>query len=162
MYTSTVQPASLLLILHSRPTPVFKSLIPLCSFCISPSAPSPPSLAPDCPSSPPASSSPQTPSGFFNGMLEVFEPGALNCYTFFRPIPLTLSASWIPILTHFPLSRFLDCLFCDLIAPTSGLAFSLVMPCTLAAASLFSSGRAYLSLSFLPTFFLRLIPTLIM
>ena len=31
-----------------------------------------------------------TPSGIFNGMLGVSEPGALNCYTFFRLIPLTI------------------------------------------------------------------------
>ena len=39
-------------------------------------------------------------------MLEVFEPEALNCFTFFRLIPLTLSVSRNPILTHFPLSGF--------------------------------------------------------
>ena len=39
-------------------------------------------------------------------MLEVFEPGALNYFTFFRPILLTLSVSRNPILTHLPLSRF--------------------------------------------------------
>ena len=49
---------------------------------------------------------PLTLSGFFNGMLEVFEPGALNYLTFFRPILLTLSASRNPILTPLPLSLF--------------------------------------------------------
>ena len=38
--------------------------------------------------------------GFSNGMLEVFEPEALNYFTFFRPILLTSSASRNPILTH--------------------------------------------------------------
>ena len=91
-------------------------------------------------------------SGFFNGMLEVFEPAALNCFTFFRPILLTLSVSRNPILTHLPLSGFLNSLLCVLIAPTPGLAFSLVMTHTLAAASSsFSSGMAYPSLNFLPT-----------
>ena len=28
-------------------------------------------------------------SGFFNGMLEVFEPGVVNCYIFFRPTTLS-------------------------------------------------------------------------
>ena len=51
---------------------------------------------------------------------------------------------------------------CVLIAPTPGLAFSLVMPRTLAAALSLSSVRAYLSLNFLPPILLRLIPTLIM
>ena len=34
-----------------------------------------------------------TPSELFNGMLGVSEPGALNCRTFFRLIPLTLLVS---------------------------------------------------------------------
>ena len=39
-------------------------------------------------------------------MLEVFEPGALNYFTFFRPILLTLYVSRNPILTHLPFSEF--------------------------------------------------------
>ena len=101
---------------------------------------------------------PLTLSRFFNGMLEVFEPGALNYFTFSRPILSTLSAFRNPILT--PLSGFLDSLLCLLIAPTPGLAFSPPIPRTLAAALSFSSGRAYPSLNFLPPIFLRLIPTL--
>ena len=97
--------------------------------------------------------SPLTLSGFFNGMLEVFKPGALNYFTFFRPILSTLSASRNPILTHLPLSGFLDFLLCDLIAPTPGLAFSLLMPRTLTAALSFSSGKAYSFLNFLPPLF---------
>ena len=93
-------------------------------------------------------------------MLEVFEPRALNYFTFSRPILSTLSASRNPILTHLPLSRFLDSLLCVLIASTSGLAFSLLMPPTLAAALSLSSGRAYPFLNFLPPLFLCLIPTL--
>ena len=95
-------------------------------------------------------------------MLGVSEPGELSYFTFFCPIPLTLSVSRNPILTHLPLSRFLDSLLYILIAPTPGLAFSLLMPCTLAAASSFSSGWTYLSVNFLPPLFLRSIPTLIM
>ena len=45
-------------------------------------------------------------SGFFNGMLEVFKPGALNHFTFSRPTLSTLSASKNPILIHLPLSGF--------------------------------------------------------
>ena len=89
-------------------------------------------------------------------------PGALNYFTFFHPIMSTLSAFRNPILTHLPLSEFLDSLLCALIAPTPGLAFSLLMTCTLAAALSFLSGRAYPFLNFLPPLFLRLIPTLIM
>ena len=105
---------------------------------------------------------PLTLSGFFNGMLEVSVPGALNYFTFSHPILSTLSASRNPILTHLPLSGFLDSLLCVLIALTPGLAFSLLMPRTPAAALSFSSGRAYLFLNFLPRLFLCLIPTLIM
>ena len=105
---------------------------------------------------------PLTASGFFNGMLEVSEPGALNYFAFFRSILLTLPVSRNPILTPLPFSRSLDSLLCVLIAPTPGLAFSRVMTRTLAAAPSFSSGRAYPSLNFLPPLSLRLIPTLIM
>ena len=105
---------------------------------------------------------PLTLLGFFNGMLEVSEPGALNYFIFSRPIQSTLSASRNPILIHLPVSGFLDSLLCVLIAPTPGLAFSLLMPRTPAAASLFSSGRAYPFLNFLSPLFLHLIPTLIM
>ena len=66
--------------------------------------------------------SPLTLSGFFNGMLEVFEPGALNYSTFSPPILSILSAFRNPNLTHLPLSEFLDSLLCILIAPTPGLA----------------------------------------
>ena len=53
-------------------------------------------------------------------------------------------------------------LLCNLIAPTPGLAFSLQMPPTLAAALSYSSDRAYPSRNFLPPLFLRLIATVIM
>ena len=105
---------------------------------------------------------PQTLSGFFDEMLEVSVPGAAHYFIFYRPIQSTLSASRNPILTPLPLFGFLDSLLCVLIAPTPGLAFSLLIPRTPAAALSFSSGRAYLFLNFLPPFFLRLIPTLIM
>ena len=105
---------------------------------------------------------PPTPTGLFNGMLEVSKPEALNCYVFFRPILLTLSVSRKTVLTHLSLSRFLDSLLCILIAFTSSLAFFLEMPPTLAGASSFLSGRADSYLNFLPSLFLRLTSTLIM
>ena len=163
MYTSAVQSGPPLLMLHSRPTLVSKPPILLLPILYPFPLPHyhrflllaillrllPPLL-------------PLTLSGFFNGMLEVFEPGALNYFTFSHPIQSTLSASRNPILTHLPLSGFLDSLLCVLIAPTPGLAFSLLMPRTPAAALSFSSDRAYLFLNFPPPLFLRSIPTLIM
>ena len=163
LYTSTVQSGPPLLMLYSRPTLVFEPLIPhLPILYLLPLLPHHRSLLQAVLLHLLLSFSPLTSSRFFNGMLAVFETGVLNCFTFFRPIPLTLSASRNPVLTHLLLSRFLDSLLCFLIAPTPGLAFSLVMPSKLAAASSFSSGRAYLSLNFLPPLFLRLTPTLIM
>ena len=154
--------ASPLLVLQSRPTLVSKPLIPrLPTLYLLPLSPHhrPLLLAVLLRLLPPLL--PLSLSRFSNGMLEVFKPGTLNYFTFSRPILSTLSPSRNPILTHLPLFGFLDCLLCVLIAPTPGLAFSLLMPRTLAAASSFSSGRAYLSLNFLPPLFLRLIPTLI-
>ena len=148
--------------LHSRPTLVFKLLIPICPFFIfslCPFTTVPCSWLFSCTF---CLLSPLILSGFFNGMLEVFEPGALNYFTFFCPILLTLSAFRNPIIAHLSHSGFLDSLLLILIAPTPGLAFSLVMPRTLAAALSFSSGRIYPSLNFLPSLFLCLISTLIM
>ena len=101
-------------------------------------------------------------SVFVNGMLGVSEPGALKCYTSFRLISLTLFVSRNLTLIYLPLSESLDPLLCDPMAATPDLVFFLLMSQTLAAASSFSSGRAYPSLSFLPPLFLRLTPTLIM
>ena len=103
-----------------------------------------------------------TPSGFFNGMLGVSEPGAPNCYTLFHLIPFTSFVSRNLTLIYLPLSGSLGFLLCDPMAPTPDLVFFLLMSQTLAAASSFSSGRAYPSLSFLPPLFLCLTPTLIM
>ena len=64
-----------------------------------------------------------TPSGFFNKMLGVFKPGALNYYTLFRLIPLTLYISRNRTLIYLPLFRSLDSLLCDPMAPTPGLVF---------------------------------------
>ena len=145
--------------LQSRPTLDSKPLIP--HFISSPFALSSRFLAPSC-SSASLNSSPPDSLRFSNEMLEVFEPGALNYFTFSRLILSTLSASRNPILTPLPLFGFLDSLLCFRIAPTPGMAFSLLMPPTLAAALSFLSGRAYPFLNFLPPLFFRLIPTLIM
>ena len=95
-------------------------------------------------------------------MLGVSELGALNYYTLFRLIPLTLFISRNPTLIYLPLSGFLDSLLCNPMAPTPDLVFFLLMSQTLVAALSFSSSRAYSFLSFLPPLFLRLAPTLIM
>ena len=163
MYTSTVQSGPPLLMLHFRVTPVSKPPIPhlpilyLLSLLL---YHRPLLLAIFLCLLPPLL--PLTLSEFFNGMLEVSEPGALNYFIFYCPIQSILSASRNPILTLLPLSGFLDSLLCVLIAPTTGLAFSFLIPCTPAAASSFSSGRAYFFLNFLLPLFLCLIPTLIM
>ena len=73
-------------------------------------------------------------------------------------ILLTLFASRNLTLICLPLSGSLDSLLCEPMAPTPGLVFYLLMSQTPAAASSFSSGRVYLSLSFLPPLFLRLTP----
>ena len=160
MYTSTVQSGPPFLMLHFRPTPFSKPLIPHLPIVyllpLIPLTTVPCSWLFFC------AFSPLTLSGFLNGMLEVFEPRALNYFTFSGPILLTLSVSRNPILTYLPLSGLLDSLFCILIAPNPGLAFSLLMPRTLAAVSSFLSGRAYPSPNFLPPLFLHLIATLIM
>ena len=163
MYTSTVQSGPPLLMLHSRPTLVSKPLIPhlpILYILPLPLHHRPMLLAVLLRFLP--SLLPLTLSGFFNGILDVFKPGALNYFTFSRPILSTLSAPRNPIFTHLPFSGFLNSLLCVLIVPTIGLAFSLLMPYTPAAALSFSSDRAYPFLNFPPPLFLCLIPTLIM
>ena len=161
-YTSTVQSGPPLLMLHSRVTPVSKPPIPhlpILYLLPLPLHHRPLLLAVLLRLLPPLL--PLTLSGFFNGMLEVSEPGALNYFIFYRPIQSILSASRNPILTFLLLFGFLDFLLCVLIAPTPGLAFSFLIPRTPVVASSFSSGRAYPFPNFLPLLFLRLIPTLI-
>ena len=163
MHTSTVQSGPPLLMLHSRVTLVSKPpilLLPILYPFPLPLHHHPLLLVVLLRLLPPLLA--LTLSGFFNGMLEISEPGALNYFTFYRPIQSTLSASRNPILTPLPLSRFLDSLLYVLTAPTPGLAFSLLMPRTPVAALSFSSGRAYSFLNFPPPLFLRSIPTLIM
>ena len=65
---------------------------------------------------------PITRSEISNGMLEVSEPGPLSYSILSSLILLTLSVSRNSTLTHLPLSESLDSLFCNLIAPTAGLA----------------------------------------
>ena len=162
-YTSTVQSGPPLLMLHSRVTLASKPPLlhlPILYLLPLPLHHCPLLLAVLLRLLPPLL--PLTLSGFFNGMLEVSVPGALNYFTFSRPIQSTLSAYKNLILTLLPFSRSLDSLLCVLIAPTPGLAFSLLMPRMPAAALSFLSGRAYPFLNFPPPLFLRSIPTLIM
>ena len=162
-YTSTVQSGSHLLMQHSCPTLVSKPPIPhLPTLYLFPLPPHsrPLLLAVLLHRLPPLPH--LTPSGFFNEMLEVFESGALNYFTFSQPTLSTLSISRNPISAHLPLSRFLDSLLCVLITPTPDQAFSLLMSHKLEVALPFSSGRAYPFLNFLHPLFLCLIPTLIM
>ena len=100
-YTSTAQSGPPLLMLHCRPILVFKLLIPRLPILYL--LPLPPHHRPTLlvvllrlllPL-------PRTLAGFFNGMLEVFEPGALNYFTFFCPILLILSVFRNAILNIF-------------------------------------------------------------
>ena len=163
LYTSTVQSGPLLLMQHFHPNLAFKFFIPLPPILhllplLSHYRPLLLAVSLHLLLSLPL----LTLLGFFNGMLVVYEQGALNCYTTFRLIPLTLFVFRNLILTHLSLSGSLGSLLFNLIAPTPGLAFSLMVTPRLAAALSFSSGRAYLSLNFLPSIFLCLTPTLIM
>ena len=160
---STAQSSPFLLMQHSHPILTFKLFIlfpPICIFSLCTLTTASCSwlfLSTSCFLFPSL-----TPSGFFNGMLGVFEPGELNCYALFCLIPLNLFVSRNLTLIYLPLSGSLDSLLCDLMAPTPDLEFFLLMSQTLAAMSSFWSSRAYPSLSFLPPLFLCLTPTLIM
>ena len=81
-----------------------------------------------------------THSRFFNGMPDVFEPGALNYHTLSRLILWILSVSRNPASTHLPRFGSLNSLLCNLIASIPGLVFFLSITCTLAVASSFLSG----------------------
>ena len=78
-------------------------------------------------------------------MLGVSKPGALSCNTLFRLIPFPLFVFRNPTLIYLPLSGSLDSLLCDPMALTPDPVFFLLMSQTLAAASSFSSSRAYSS-----------------
>ena len=108
LYTSAVQSGTHLLMQHSHPTLAFKLLIlfpptlyllllhphhRLMLLAVS--------LYLVLPFSPPL-----TPSGFFNGVLGVSEPGALNCCTLFCLIPLTFFVSRNLTSIYLPLSGF--------------------------------------------------------
>ena len=169
LYTSTAQSGPsgpLLLMQHLHPTFAFKPLIffrPLCIFSLCTLTTSScsylllfifcflflpfPSL---------------NSSGFFNKMLGFSKPAALNCYTLFCLIPLTSFVSRNLTLIYLFFSGSLGFLLCDPTSPTPDLVFFLLMAQMLAAASSFSSGSSYPSLSFLPPLFLCLTPTLIM
>ena len=159
LYASTVQSRPPQLMLHSCPTHVFKLFIP--SLPILYLLPLPPhhslwlSFYSSC------FLSPQTLSGFFDEMLAVFKPGALSCFTFSRPIPLTLSASRNPILIHLPLSRF-SALRSDRTHSRSGILFRDVTHASDGVVIFVRQVSSFSELSTPPLFFLRLIPTLIM
>ena len=104
---------------------------------------------------------PQIRLEFFNGMQEVFVPGALNYYTLPRLNLWILSVFRNPIFTHLFHFGSLGSLLCDLIALTPGLAFFLQITRTLVLASLFLSDRAYPSLSSPLSLSLRFTSTLI-
>ena len=111
--TWPIRPPPLLLMQHSRPTLAFKPLILLLptSYLL-------PLYPPHChiflavflyPYFP----FPLKPLGLFNGMLEVFVPGAPNCYTLSCLVMLTLFDFKNLTLTHLPLSGSLGSLRSD-------------------------------------------------
>ena len=127
-YTSTAQSGFLLLMQHSHPTLAFKPLILLqptlyllallnhhCLMLLAVSLylllplPLPDSLR------------------VLQWNAGVSKPGALNCNTLFRFIPLTLFVSRNLTLIYLPLFGSLDSLLCDLMAPTPNLVFFLLM-----------------------------------
>ena len=162
-YTSTVESGPPSADAALSPHPRLQTSYPPSAHRISPSSAfSPPSLAPGYTSAPPASSPPPDSHRVLQWNAGGLRARNTELLHFLSSHPVDLISFRNPILTPLPLSGFLDSLVCVLIAPTPGLAFSLLTPRTPAAALSFSSGRAYLSLSFLPPLFLRLIPTLIM
>ena len=127
-YTSTAQSGPLLLMQHLHPTLTFKLLIlfrPLCilSLCtLTTVSCSWLFLFTSCFLFPSI-----TLLGFFNGMLGVSEPGALNYYTLFRLISLTLFISGNLTSIYLSLFEYQDYLLCNSMAPTPDLVFFLLM-----------------------------------
>ena len=162
MYTSTIQysltSANAALPPHSRLQTLYN---PSAHFISFPSSPLPPSLVPSCSSAPPASSPPYDSLRVIQWNAGGLRARSTELLHFLSSHPVDFICIQESNLTPLSLSRFLDSLLCVFIAPTPGLAFSLLMPRTLAAALSFSLGRAYLSPNFLPPLSLCLIFTLI-
>ena len=157
MYTSTVQSGPPLLMLHSCPTLVSKSLISHLPILYLLPLPPPPSLNPGRPPAPPLPPDSLRVLQWNAGGLRARSTVLLH-FLSSHPVDFICIQE-----SHFNSSSgFLYSLLCVLIAPTPSLAFSLLMPRTLAAALSFLSGWGCLLLNFLPPLCLRLIPTLIM
>ena len=163
MYTSTVQssPASANAALSPHPR-LQTSYAPSAHFISSSSSPQPPSLAPGFPSAPPASTSPTDSLRVLQRNAGGLRATSTELLHFLSSHPVDLiciqesnlnssSSFWIPGFSA---------LRSDRIHSRSGILF--LIPCKLAVALSFSSGRAYPSLNFPPPLFLRLIATLIM
>ena len=139
---------ALLLMLHSRPTLVFKPLIPLLPILyLLPSCPLPTTPCSWLSFYASASSSPPlTPSGFFNGMLEVWiarsqEHWIGSHFLSFHPVDLiSIQESNLNSSSSFRIPGF-SALHSDCTHSRSGI---LVMSPMLVAVLSFSSGRAYL------------------
>ena len=80
-------------------------------------------------------------------MLGVSKPGAPNFYTLFRFIPLTLFVSRSLTSIYLPLSKSLNSLLCDSIAPTPGLVYVLQMLLPLACVDTLAAASSFLSSS---------------
>ena len=163
LYTSTVQ---------SDPTSSNAALLPhprlptsypfSADFVSSPSASSSPSLATGCLSTLPASSSSPDSLRVFQWNAGGLRDRSTKLLHFILSHPVDFICIQEFNFDSFSSVGSLDSLLCNLVAPTPGLAFSLLLPHMLAASSSYLSGRAYPSLNFLPPLFLCLTPTLIM
>ena len=162
MYTSTVQSCPPFTDAALPPHPRLQTSYPPSVHSISPpSAPSPPFLAPGRPSTPRASSP-------LPDSLRVLQWNAGGYQARSTELLHFLSSHSVDLIciqesNLNSSSSFRIPGFCTLRSDRthSSLAFSLLMPPTLAAALSLSSGKAYPSLNFLPLF-LHSIPTLIM
>ena len=147
--------------LHSRFSLVFKPLIPVCPFCIFSLCSLTTALASGCPSTSPTSASPDS-LGVLQWNAEGLRARSTELLHFFSSHPVDLiciQESNVNLSSSFRIPGF-SALRSDRTHSQSGI-LSRDATRTLAAASSFSSSRAYLSLNFLPSLFLHLVPILI-
>ena len=160
-YTSTVESGPPSANAAPLPHPRRQTSYPPSAHLISPSpALPPPSLAPGYTSAPPASSSPPDSLRVLQWNAGDLRARSTELLHFLSSHPVDLICIQESNLNSSSSFRIPG--FSVLIVPTPDLASSLLMPRMPVAALSFSSDRAYPFLNFLPSLFLRSIPTLIM